>query len=59
MGMETRAEILHRRIAHHRDCLRAGVDSELARRYLRHIAEAEAELARIDEQRQKDPCRAE
>lgn len=54
--METRAEILRRLIAHYRKCLRASVDSEIARRHLRQIAEAETELVRIDEQEQQEPC---
>lgn len=48
--MEMRADMLRRRIALYREYLSHGVDSGLARQYLRAIAEAEVELAKLKEQ---------
>jgi hypothetical protein len=45
---EDRAELLRRRIALYRRYLREGVEAALALEYLRHIAENEAELNRIE-----------
>jgi hypothetical protein len=53
--MEPRAEILRRRAALYRECLSRGVDSELAGLYLRKIAAAAAELARIEAATQPAP----
>jgi hypothetical protein len=47
--METKAEALRRKIAILRDYLREGVDVALASTYLRDIAEAQAELKRLDD----------
>jgi hypothetical protein len=45
---QDRAELLRRRIALYRRYLREGVEGALALEYLRQIAEAEAELNRIE-----------
>jgi hypothetical protein len=44
--METRADLLRRRIALYREYLRLGVDGGTAMTYLQAIAEAEAELTK-------------
>jgi hypothetical protein len=46
--VDERADLLRQRIALYRRYLAEGVDGELARRYLREIVEAEAELADIE-----------
>jgi hypothetical protein len=45
--MSERTEILRRRIALYRRYLAEGVEVELARQYLRDIAQMEAELSQI------------
>lgn len=52
-GREERADVLRRRIATYRRQLSEGVDVELARRYLAEVAEAEAELRRIEQERRR------
>jgi hypothetical protein len=49
--MEDRAEQLRRKIATYRRRLAEGVDSELARRFLEEILDAEAELTQLDGER--------
>ncbi len=47
--MEDRADFLRRRIELYRRYLREGADAALAAEYLRRVAEAQAELAKIEE----------
>jgi len=47
--MNSRADLLRRRIEHYRRLLAEGVDSELARHYLRQIAADLLELSEIEE----------
>ncbi len=51
--MQDRAQTLRRRIALYRRYLSEGVDAELAQLYLREIAEAEAELAKLDGEKRR------
>jgi len=51
--MEMRADMLRRRVALYRDYLSKGVDSGIARQYLRAIAEAEVELAKLEARAQR------
>jgi hypothetical protein len=51
--MEQRAETLRRRIALYRRYLAEGVDADLARQYLDHLAMDEAELAGIERDTEK------
>jgi hypothetical protein len=53
--MEMRADMLRRRVALYRDYLSKGVESGMARQYLRAIAEAEAELTKLREREQRVP----
>ena len=46
--MKERADILRRKIALYRKYLSEGIESDLARSYLREILEAETELAQIE-----------
>jgi hypothetical protein len=53
--MEMRANMLRRWVALYRDYLSKGIDSGLARQYLRAIVEAEIELVRRKPREQRIP----
>ncbi len=55
VDLETRAEILRRRITLYRDYLKQGVASELASQYLREIVAAERELDRMSADKKRSP----
>lgn len=52
--MQERRLLLRRKIELLRECLRQGVESEVAETYLTEIAAAEAELRRIEKDAERD-----